>query len=146
MYPGSPYGMYPGMGMPPFFPGMGDTTPSMGKTKSTKSEEAAVTKTKSSRGKRGKRGGAEDEASPGGEGSKEKEDPLSFFTLQEVMPKLVDMAKDEKGSKFLKAYLEQGAGDAKERSAIVDGLVPAATDLAMDALGNQVLQAALDTG
>mmetsp|Transcript_19035 Transcript_19035/g.52897 ORF Transcript_19035/g.52897 Transcript_19035/m.52897 type:complete len:536 (-) Transcript_19035:372-1979(-) len=146
----SPYGMYGGVS--PMFPGMGsESSPAIGRTrsgisagiksKSSKSEgETPVGKAKIAKKKKGK----EDDDFPSA--AADEQDPEEGFSIEAVMPKLAETARDDKVSRFLESRLSRDDVDAEEKRNIVAGLIAVTPDLSTLAVGGRVVQRMLEVG
>jgi len=71
--------------------------------------------------------------------------PECKLTLEEIMPRLVDAAQEQDGSRFLQMRLADGYPD-EDRDRIYEAVLPAAGKLAGDVFGNFVIQKLLERG
>jgi pumilio RNA-binding family len=69
---------------------------------------------------------------------------LESVPLSEILGDLVDLCKDQLGSRFLQQLVDSGRLDKSSRSELVERIVPHATDLTSDAFGNYVVQKTVD--
>lgn len=78
--------------------------------------------------------------------SSKQDAPLPIFPAEDLKGRVAGLCRDQHGSRFLQAHLEDPKGNSAERDLIFAEVLPRARELATDVFGNYVVQKVLARG
>ena len=84
--------------------------------------------------------------SPSNRRKSSPENPLPIFPAADLKGRVASLCRDQHGSRFLQAHLEDPKGDSAERDLIFAEVLPRSRELATDVFGNYVVQKVLARG
>ena len=84
--------------------------------------------------------------SPSNRRKNSPDNPLPIFPAADLKGRVASLCRDQHGSRFLQAHLEDPKGDSAERDLIFAEVLPRSRELATDVFGNYVVQKVLARG